>query len=154
MCEMAYAANNAESPEQLAAILDVVSDVLGVPALAGRCRLLEAEETTLQHVIDAMGIAGALSSLYLLAGGPAMPELYERIQKVAPNRKVDVHFEARRDGLPTIQHITGATTPNEALPAIVEDSKREVPDPKPFRWWIEERWMTREEWEQRGCPDP
>lgn len=142
MNETALVSDNAENAAQRAAILETVSEVLGVPAIHHRDRLLESGEPPLQVVIDIIGIAGALASLYMLGGGPTMRELYERMRRLAPKRKVGVYFEARGEGLPTIQYITAPETPNEALAAMVEDSKREVPDPKSFRWWYDERWMT------------
>ena len=129
-----------------------MSEVLGVPAVAGKRVLLESAEPPYQVVIDAIGVAGALASLYTAAGGPTCAELYKRLRYTVPYRKVQVFFEARRTGQPPIRYITNDATPDRALAAIEADSKRQVPDPKSFRWWIEEGWLTYEEWEERGRP--
>jgi hypothetical protein len=154
MEETATVANNARDPDELSATLAIVSEVLGVPAVAGKRVLLESAEPPYQVIIDAIGVAGALASLYAAAGGPTCADLYNRVRKLASDRKVQVHFEARRPGRPTIRYITNERTPDRALAAIVADSEREVPDPKSFRWWIEEGWLTYEEWEERGRPSP
>jgi hypothetical protein len=154
MGETAIVANNARDKEELAASLAIVSEVLGVPAVAGKRVLLESAEPPYQLIIDYFSVAGALASIYTAAGGPTCPELYKRVRKLVTYRKVQIHFEAPRVGQPTIRYITNDATPERALAAIRTDSERGVPDPKSFRWWIQEGWLTYEEWEERGRPSP
>jgi hypothetical protein len=151
--ETALVSDNASDPPQREAVLSAVSEVLGLPAKHHRERFLESGEPPLLVVIDAIGVVGALASLYSAGGGPTVRQLYERIRQAVPDRKVSVQFEARREGLPTISYITPIDAPNEALAEIAEDSEREVPDPRSFRWWINGRWMTHAEydaWKKRS----
>lgn len=148
MPETALVSDNAVRAEERVAILEAVGEVLGVAAVHKWDRFLESAEPPLQVVIDAFSVLGTLAALYTVAGGPTMAELYRRVRKIAPGRKVDVHFEAHVEEDHSIQYITGPETPDEALSAIIEDSKREVPDPKSFRWWYNRRWMTHVEYRE------
>jgi hypothetical protein len=139
---------NAATAEELATVLDSVSEVLGVQAVPGQRVLLESAAPPLNVIID---LVGASAAVYQAVGGPPICKLLlDKLKERVLNRRVQVQFTPRKPKDRPILYHGLDDTPNQALTRIAYDyeHEREVESPTPMRWWADGEWKTIEEYQE------
>jgi hypothetical protein len=132
-------------PEEVENALSDISEVLGVPTREGYRVLLESIEPPVNVILNVADFINAIGVLY--GAGSVCKRLYD---KLSPRieRRLQIMFEVR-DATHNVRYSVAPETPDGAIAMIAGDSNREVKGDGRMRFWIEEGWLTVEEYQDK-----
>jgi hypothetical protein len=132
--------------DELDRALSDISELFGVPAAEGGRVLLDSAEPPVNVIIDITSILGSIASVLTITDFSA--RLYKKLRERSKNRGLVVLLQVGDHKSTSIRYAIAPDTPNDAVAKISEDYDRDVKDLARRRYYVDEGWMTVEEYHE------